>query len=135
MKALAVKQPWASLIADGTKSMEVRSWRTNYRGPLVIVASSRAEARSRTPERWLEERDTAPCGVALCVVDVVDCIEGKALHAARTGGIDPTGHFCWVFANPRPVRPVKARGQLGLWNWTRRLFARDGGAVVAEVRP
>ena len=39
MKALSVKQPWASLIASGKKSLEIRTWRTDHRGPLLIVAS------------------------------------------------------------------------------------------------
>lgn len=38
MKALSVKQPWAALIASGEKPYEVRTWRTDYRGPLVICA-------------------------------------------------------------------------------------------------
>ena len=41
MKALSVKQPWASLIAGGHKPLEIRSRRTHYRGPvLVLVCSS-----------------------------------------------------------------------------------------------
>lgn len=39
MKALSLKQPWASMVANGTKTIETRSWRTSYRGPLAIHAS------------------------------------------------------------------------------------------------
>ena len=38
MKALTIRQPWASLIASGVKTIETRSWRTSYRGPLAIHA-------------------------------------------------------------------------------------------------
>lgn len=38
MKALTIRQPWASLIALGVKTIETRSWRTNYRGPIAIHA-------------------------------------------------------------------------------------------------
>jgi len=38
MKALTVRQPWAHHIAQGLKTIEVRSWRTSYRGPLLITA-------------------------------------------------------------------------------------------------
>jgi hypothetical protein len=38
-KALAVKQPWASLIASEHRTIEVRTWSTKYRGPLIIIAS------------------------------------------------------------------------------------------------
>lgn len=38
MKALTIRQPWASLIALGVKHIETRSWSTRYRGPLAIHA-------------------------------------------------------------------------------------------------
>lgn len=38
MKALTIRQPWASLIAHGVKTIETRSWSTKYRGPLAIHA-------------------------------------------------------------------------------------------------
>lgn len=39
MKGLSLWQPWASLIMTGAKKFETRSWRTGYRGPLVIYAA------------------------------------------------------------------------------------------------
>lgn len=38
MKVLTIKQPWASLIIEGYKRFEFRSWKTNYRGELLIHA-------------------------------------------------------------------------------------------------
>lgn len=38
MKAITLHQPWASLIALGVKTVETRSWNTNYRGTLAIHA-------------------------------------------------------------------------------------------------
>jgi hypothetical protein len=38
VKALTITQPWATLIAQGQKRIETRSWSTNYRGPLAIHA-------------------------------------------------------------------------------------------------
>ena len=38
MKALTIRQPWASLFALGIKQMETRSWDTKYRGPVAIHA-------------------------------------------------------------------------------------------------
>lgn len=38
--ALAVRQPWASLLCCGIKDIENRSWTTDYRGRLFIVASA-----------------------------------------------------------------------------------------------
>jgi hypothetical protein len=41
MKALSIKQPWASLIAHGIKDIENRTWRTNFRGRIFIHASAK----------------------------------------------------------------------------------------------
>lgn len=41
MKALTIHSPWANAIAFGEKTIECRSWRTRYRGPLLICASNR----------------------------------------------------------------------------------------------
>lgn len=32
MKAITIKQPWATLIAKGYKEYEFRTWKTKYRG-------------------------------------------------------------------------------------------------------
>lgn len=40
MKAITIWQPWASLIALGVKTIETRSWSTDYRGPLAIHAAA-----------------------------------------------------------------------------------------------
>jgi hypothetical protein len=41
MKALTLWQPWPSLIAEGVKHYETRSWPTHYRGPIAIHASKK----------------------------------------------------------------------------------------------
>lgn len=46
MKALTLYQPWASLIACGVKTIETRSWATNYRGLIAIHAAK------TVPPRW-----------------------------------------------------------------------------------
>lgn len=43
MKVLSIIEPWASLIANGKKSIETRSWKTSYRGELYIHASKKKE--------------------------------------------------------------------------------------------
>lgn len=39
MKALSLWQPWATAIALGSKRVETRSWKTDYRGPIAIHAA------------------------------------------------------------------------------------------------
>ena len=38
MKVLTLKQPWATLVAEGIKKYEFRSWKTKYRGDFLIHA-------------------------------------------------------------------------------------------------
>lgn len=38
MKCLTLHQPWATLVISGAKRIETRSWKTAYRGPLLIHA-------------------------------------------------------------------------------------------------
>ena len=43
MKVLTIKEPWATLIIDGYKKYEFRSWKTNYRGKILIHAGMSEE--------------------------------------------------------------------------------------------
>ena len=38
MKAITIKQPWASLIVEGIKDIENRTWKTSFRGRVLIHA-------------------------------------------------------------------------------------------------
>jgi hypothetical protein len=44
VKTLSVQQPYATLICAGVKTVENRSWKTDYRGRLLIHASGSAYA-------------------------------------------------------------------------------------------
>jgi hypothetical protein len=39
MKAVSIKQPWEYLVVTGAKLIENRTWRTSWRGPLLIHAA------------------------------------------------------------------------------------------------
>lgn len=106
MKALSVRQPWASLIASGQKTIEVRSWKTLYRGPLLICAS-----RSRC-----NADPTLPRGVAVCLVDLCDCrpfVPDSDTQAACFPGRPED--FAWVLSNPRPIHQFPVLGRLSLF--------------------
>lgn len=38
MKVITLKQPWATLVSEGLKKYEFRSWKFNYRGEILIHA-------------------------------------------------------------------------------------------------
>ena len=55
LKVIVVRQPWAWLIVHGFKDIENRSWKTRYRGTLLIQASANLPARRRFEEEICNE--------------------------------------------------------------------------------
>lgn len=116
MKALTIKQPWASLIMSGAKKIENRSWAppaTLIDQRLVIHAGlawdSDVELADDFDGGFTEQ--SSPRGVALGTVRVV---------AVVTESDDPYffGPFGWILEDPQPFdAPVPSRGSLGLWRW------------------
>ena len=49
MKTLSVRQPWASLLVSGLKDIENRTWAPNFKGGILIHASS-----AKGPKRFAE---------------------------------------------------------------------------------
>lgn len=122
MKALSIKQPWASLIIRGGKDIENREWRTHYRGIVAIHASAKMD-RSEMEDacdfmrifvpRFSADRfkaDVFPCGAILGTVDLVDCV-------TVTDSPWFVGHYGFVLQNPVAFElPIPCRGKLGFWD-------------------
>lgn len=72
MKVLAIKQPWASLIAEGKKTIEVRSRPTNIRERVAIYAS-----RSELDDNAVQSLSTIhlPKGYIVATAHMGDCGE------------------------------------------------------------
>ncbi len=106
LRALSVKQPWASLIAEGLKTVELRTRSTPYRGQVLICAS--LSPRRGTPY------PIGPLGVSVCLVDLVDVAPATKRDADGACCNVSPGEFAWFLRNPKPVQfPVL--GKLGLW--------------------
>lgn len=104
MKALTVRQPWAQLIADGHKTIELRTWATKYRGPLLITASAR------------QNPDKLPTGCTICIVDLIDCRPAGDGDPEKALSDVYQDDFAWVLANPRPVACLPVKGRLSIWS-------------------
>jgi hypothetical protein len=111
LKALSVKQPWASLIASGRKWIELRTWTVSYRGPLLICASL---GFAKEGAHWGVD---GPRGRALCIVELVDV--RPALASDEAGACcaisRPEVTFAWVLDDERPIQPFPVKGRLGLF--------------------
>lgn len=105
MKALTIRQPWAHLIAIGKKTVEIRSWATKYRGPLLITASAKAGQESKG----------LSTGCTVCLVDLVDCRTPTRQDPPRALCDVYEEDMVWVLTNPRPLPPVPVKGKLSIW--------------------
>jgi hypothetical protein len=114
MKALSVKQPWASLIMSGRKTLEIRGVAIKYRGPLAICSS-------QLPDKEAVARldCSGPLGVFLGTVEVVGCRPFTVADERQAlCGVDPTRKlFAWELADPQKLRiPPPVKGALGLYD-------------------
>lgn len=107
MKALSIHPAPAGLILIGDKTIECRSWSTDYRGDLLICSTAKVV------------KDTIP-GHALCVVTLADVepFTKKHLKAACMTARDfSPGLFAWKLENLRLIKPIPLKGKLSLWNY------------------
>ena len=104
MKALSVKQPWASMIAQGSKMIETRGWPTGYRGDILIVSTKKPDIMD------------LPLGKALCTVRLVNCRPMTKFDEQAAKCEWFSGAWAWVLDDIRPIEPFAVRGQLGIYD-------------------
>lgn len=112
LKCLSVQQPWANLLATGKKTLEIRPWRTGYRGPLIICASKlpRGKWEPATLRSW--GVTTMPRGVAVATCILVDARPFRRDDEADAlCGWEPD-HYVFVLTHVQPIRPFPVKGAL-----------------------
>lgn len=127
MKALTLRQPWASLIVTGAKDVENRTW--PYRMPrdfphhlAIHAAKADTDNDPTIPKRaWDALSDVIggaapPRGVLLGTVLVVGCHNAAEEFVPCSRWADPAC-WHWTLADPQPLaEPVPYKGRQGLWN-------------------
>ena len=138
MKAITIKQPWASLIVHGIKDIENRSWRTDFRGRVLIHSSAKgdiAKFKCLQPNQRLKVLNTPmgrigfndlPFGSIIGSVEIVDCVQNHPSIWADKG------IYNWVLANPVLFKkPIPAKGRLSFWEYDN--LSEDARNVVDDV--
>ena len=122
MKVLTIREPWASLIINGYKEYEFRSWKTNYRGKILIHAGMSNENISKFDIYNLEYSKGEIIGEA----EIVDCIlvteefnnELLKKNSLVYGKTNHTSTYAWKLANIKKYdKKIPCKGKLGLWNY------------------
>ena len=132
MKTITIKQPWVSLICEGIKDIENRTWSTKIRGRVLIHASQKAIEMKYgneifTIEQWnyITNKKSVldkKCGCIIGSVEIVDCvINHPSIWAEKTNEFMLQAGkpiYNWVLANPILFdKPIPAKGKLSFWNF------------------
>jgi len=129
MKVLSLTEPCATLIKEKKKLIETRSWKTNYRGELYIHAS-----KTKIPKKWCENLEfmdlvkNVPLnyGKIICKCKLVECIYmtedyvndiKKNHYEEYLCGDYKEGRFAWILEDIEAIKPIDAKGHLGVWNY------------------
>lgn len=123
MKVLTLKQPWASLVANGYKKYEFRSWKTNYRGIIYIHAGSNID--KDYIEKYKDFNIDYPSKKIIAKAELVDCIKidddfnNKIIKMNNiVYGNKKRDGYAWVLKNIEKIKTDKeVKGKLGLWNY------------------
>ncbi len=102
MKALSIKEPWASMIYAGLKTIEIRTWNTNYRGKILLCASQK-------PKSWLS-------GLAFATANLVEC--RIMIYSDRNYAkceYNDKG-YAWILEDIAAIRMFPVKGHLGLFD-------------------
>ncbi len=128
MKVISIKEPFATLIRNGDKRIETRSWKTNYRGELFIHASGKNLAKEFLKNDYivnLIDGLDMNYGNIICRGNLVDCVymDESFLNSIREDvkeynlGLYDIGRYAWIFEDVEPIYPIPAKGQLNIWNY------------------
>lgn len=72
MKVISIREPFATLIKDGIKTVETRSWKTNYRDKIYIHSCVKKDKIRESTKPLIKSE--LKYGYILCSADLVDCV-------------------------------------------------------------
>ena len=123
MKVITLKQPWATLVAEGLKKYEFRSWKLNYRGEILIHAGKGVDKEAMKKFEHLNLN--YPQSKIIAKVKILDCIalnneinrqiieENELVYGHKH---DKTG-YAWKLEVVEKIEDNKViSGKQGIWN-------------------
>ncbi len=127
MKVLTIKQPWATLILQQDKRFEFRTWKTKYRGELLIHAGKSVEKETvKRLAKYLPKE--LPVGKIIGKVNIVDCIQvdeefNKALKEENKDiyfSNSYVSNYAWKIEDVEVFdeeNHISVNGKLSLWEY------------------
>lgn len=124
MKVITIKQPWASLITKKLKEYEFRTWKTNYRGEILIHAGKEIDKTAMKRFEYLNLE--YPRGCIIAKATITNCLfvddkmrknllekDSNVYHNLHT----KDDIYGFKIEDVKEIKPVYIKGQLGLWNY------------------
>lgn len=122
LKVITLRQPWATLVAEGIKKYEFRSWKTKYRGKILIHAGTGIDKEDM--KKYDNMNLEFLSGRIVAIAEIEDCLEldeqlNKKIIAENNiayGNKIRTG-YAWKLKNIKKIDYHREiNGKLGLWN-------------------
>ncbi len=126
MKVITIKQPWATLIAKGYKEYEFRTWKTKYRGDILIHAGKRIDKKAIERFKYLNLE--YPIGKIIAKAIITDCVVVDNDFAQKYYKKDPIVYkslktidtrqrYGFKLENIEEINPIEVNGKLSLWDY------------------
>ncbi|MBU3896597.1 MAG: ASCH domain-containing protein [Nanoarchaeota archaeon] len=126
MKALTIKQPYAHLIMNGIKTIELRSWNTKFRGEFLIHSSQKLDMNELKLKK-LVDLETGKILGKVTLIDIKkynnlkELMKDKNKCQVRSNKKWKFPMYGFVLTNPKKIKPIKYKGNLGFWNCTQKI--------------
>jgi predicted transcriptional regulator len=103
MKAISIKEPYATLILQGKKTIETRTWTTKYRGDILLCASANPKSKIS--------------GYAFVIAELYDIKPMTIDHEKQACCEVYDKAQSWFLRHIRKIPPTKVKGKLGLFTF------------------
>jgi len=121
MKCLSICQPFAELIIQDKKTIELRNWNTNYRGEFLVHAPIKIKKEDCKKLKIKEKLTTG------AIIGKAEIYDVKKYQSTKEIQNDKNKHFSskkfqekiygFILKNPKPLRiPIPWKGQLGFFD-------------------
>ena len=126
MKVLTIKQPFATLIAEGLKEYEFRTWKTKYRGEFLIHTGKSIDKKAT--EKFEQYNLEYPTGCIIAKATLTDCIKiddnvrkelqnkNPLVYAHAINDIYWEG-YGFKLENVEKIEPIPVSGKLSFWEY------------------
>lgn len=126
MKVITIKQPFATLIAEGLKEYEFRTWKTKYRGEILIHAGKGIDKKAMKKYEHLNLE--YPSGCIIAKACITDCIYIDDKMRKVLDKLNPfvyssiIKHTEWKgygfqLEKVEKIKPIPVKGKLSLWDY------------------